>query len=334
VTPARKAIAKRIIKLAAAAVLLAALYRAADWRAVGRVLASLDGGYLLAGLMLFVPQTLVSAARWKRLVAPLAAISLGDAMRQTLAASALNLVMPSKLGDLSKAAMLPAERTRAGGLAVLEKVADVVALALVWAAGAWGVDGRWLSGLLLALAASGIWRRWRESAGYSLASYSLVLWTLHLLQIDCFLKAAGVFVPWTVASARIPAAIFAGLLPISFCGIGTRDSALVWLFSDLASTPAMAAVGALTALRYLVPGAAGIPFVSGLLSRRRSAEQRLETDLRPGFEARKIGQQLFDRPEAAVDQFALAGTHVGRLDVEQMHDAQVDLADLGQVVVQ
>jgi len=334
VTPARKAIVKRIIKLAAAVVLLAALYRAADWRAVGRVLASLDRSYLLAGLMLFVPQTLVSAARWKRLVAPLIAISLGDALRHTLAASALNLVVPSKLGDLSKAAMLPVERTRAGGRAVLEKVADVVALALVWAAGAWGVDGRWLSGLLLALVATACVRRLRESTAYGLASYSLVLWSLHLLQIDCFLKAAGVFVPWAVASARIPAAIFAGLLPISFCGIGTRDSALVWLFSDLAPAPAMAAVGVLTALRYLVPGAAGIPFVSGLLSRGRGAEQRLETNLRPGFETRKIGQQLFDRPEAAVDQFALARAHVGRLDVEQVHDAEVDLADLGQVVVQ
>lgn len=333
-TPARKAIVKRIIKLAAAVVLLAALYRAADWRAVGRVLASLDRGYLLAGLMLFVPQTLVSAARWKRLVAPLAAISLGDALRQTLAASALNLVVPSKLGDLSKAAMLPVERTRAGGLAILEKVADVVALALVWAAGALAVDGFTLSGGLLALAAAGVWTRCRSSAGYWLTSYSLVLWTLHLLQIDCFLKAAGVFVPWTVASARIPAAIFAGLLPISFCGIGTRDSALVWLFSDLAPTPAMAAVGALTALRYLVPGAAGIAFVPALLSRGRGAEQRLETNLRPGLESRQISEQLFDRPEAAVDEFALAGAHVGRLDVEQMHDAQVDLADLGQVVVQ
>src|SRR6185503_9427590 len=118
---------------------LAALYTAADWRSVGRVLASLDAGYLVAGLLLFVPQTLVSAARWRRLVAPLAAISFGEAMRQTLAASALNLIVPSKLGDLSKAAMLPlagpGDRARAGGLALLEKGADVAALALLWLSG-------------------------------------------------------------------------------------------------------------------------------------------------------------------------------------------------------
>ena len=331
-TSARKAILKRLLKLAIAAALLAALYRAADWRAVGRVLASLDAGNLAAGLALFVPQTLVSAARWRRLVAPVAAISLAEAMRQTLASSALNLVLPSKLGDFSKAVMLSGERARAGGRVMLEKGADVVALALLWGAGAAGAGGLALSAALLAILTAATWSRCRSSGGYWLANYSLVLWSLHLLQIDCFLKAAGVFVPWSVASSRVPAAIFAGLVPVSFCGIGTRDSALVWLFSDLAPAPAMAAVGALTALRYLVPGAAGIPFVS-LLRSGRGAEQRFETDLRPALESRQIGQQLLDGPEAAVDQFALAAPHVGRFDVEQMNDSQVDLAYLGQVVV-
>ena len=331
-TPNRKAILKRLVKIAAAAVLLAALYRAADWRAVAGVLASLDAGYLAAGLLLFAPQTFVSAARWKRLVAPLASISLGESLRQTLAASAMNLILPSKLGDLSKAAMLPGEQARAGGRAVLEKAADVAALALLWAAGAAVAGGFIWCCVLLAVAAAVCSARWRTSSGYWLAGSSLVLWSLHLLQIDCFLKAAGVFVPWATAAARVPAAIFAGLLPISFCGIGTRDSALVWLFSDVAAAPAMAAVGVLTALRYLVPGAAGIPFVSLLRSGRR-AEQGFETDLRPGLEPRQIGQQLLHRPEAAVDQFALARPHVGRLDVEQVNDAQVNFADLAQVVV-
>jgi len=75
------------------------------------------------------------------------------------------------------------------------------------------------------------------------------------------LLAAGVSVGFDVSLARVPAAIFAGLLPLSLCGIGTRDGALIWLFSDVAPAGTMAAVGLLTATRYLVPGAAGIPFV-------------------------------------------------------------------------
>ncbi|HEV7226400.1 MAG TPA: lysylphosphatidylglycerol synthase domain-containing protein [Pirellulales bacterium] len=291
-TPARKTLLKRLMKIGVAAALLAGLYTAADWRSVGRVLASLDAGYLMAGLLLFVPQTLVSAIRWRRLVSPLAAISLGEAVRQTLAASALNLVVPSKLGELSKAAMLPlasaGDRARAGGLALLEKAADVAALALLWAGGWLAIDGLTLCGVLLTLVAAARWTRLRASSGCSLAAFSLVLWTLHLLQIDCFLKAAGVFAPWSEAASRVPAAIFAGLLPISFCGIGTRDSALIWLFSDLAPASVMAAVGALTALRYLVPGAAGIPLVLAAAP-RRSEPARFSSHQRSG----KLG--LFGR---------------------------------------
>lgn len=262
-----KAIVLRCLKIAVAAVLLAALGRAADWRKVGGALASLDATPLFAALLLFIPQTLVSAWRWRRLAAPLAAISYGDALRQTLAASALNLVVPSKLGDLSKAAMLPlssaADRARAGALTLAEKGADVAALAALWSAGWAGIDGLSLVLLLLALAALGRWTRLAGSTVYGAAVLTLWLWSLHLLQIDFFLKAAGVFVSWSEATARVPAAIFAGLAPISFCGVGTRDSALVWLFSDIASASVMAAVGLLTALRYLLPGMAGIPFLLG-----------------------------------------------------------------------
>ncbi len=97
----------RGVKLLVAATLLVALYSAADWNAVGAALLSLDGAYLAAAPLLFVPQTLLSALRWKFLVSRLQPISVGQAVRHTLAASALNLVVPSKLGDLSKAAMLP-----------------------------------------------------------------------------------------------------------------------------------------------------------------------------------------------------------------------------------
>jgi hypothetical protein len=262
-----KAILLRLLKIAVAIALLAGLYTAADWSKVGEALVSLEPAPLVAALLLFVPQTLLSAWRWRRLAAPLAKISFAEALRQTLAASALNLVVPSKLGDLSKAAMLPvsdgAARARAGGLTLLEKGADVAALAALWAAGWLGVDGISLSLLLLVLAALGRLTPLAASRAYFAAVATLGLWSLHLLQIDFFLKAAGVFVSWAEATSRVPAAIFAGLAPISFWGVGARDSALVWMFSDIAPASAMTAVGLLTALRYLLPGLAGIPCLLG-----------------------------------------------------------------------
>ncbi len=45
-------------------------------------------------------------------------------------------------------------------------------------------------------------------------------------------------------------------------------------------------------------------------------EQRLQADLRPGFEAAHVGQQLLDWLEAAFDQLRFTRTHGRRIDVE------------------
>ncbi len=251
----------RWLKLVAALGLLAALYWHCDGRRVAAAVVGLDRAYLTLAFLMFVPQTLVSAWRWQRLVAPLCSISLLEATRQTLAASAWNLLAPSKLGDFTKAGMLPlaaTERRPAWWLVIVEKVADVVALALMWLAGAaWVSSSTAMIGIATALTLllfvicvrGGVTR---------VVGPSLLLWLLHLGQIHAMLLAAGVPIGFDLSLARVPAAIFAGLLPLSLCGIGTRDGALIWLFSDVARADTMAAVGLLTATRYLVPGAAGI----------------------------------------------------------------------------
>lgn len=280
----------RPLKTTAAVVLLAALYASADWRAVGRAVLQLDAVLLLAALTLFIPQALVSAARWRRLAEPYCPLSLRDATRHTLAASALNLVVPSKLGDLGKAAMCPVrstrDRQRLAGRVVWEKAADLAALGVLLLAGTLGVRAgahTILIAALLLLAAR--LRRGnpegRLAAASSLAASSMLLWSLHLLQIQCFLHAAGVVAPWELATARVPLAIFAGLLPLTLWGVGTRDSALIWLFADVASAPAMAVVGLLTALRYVIPGAVGICVVGNVWQRPRSeGPGELETSRR------------------------------------------------------
>ena len=276
---ARRLASGRTPKVCLALLLLFALYWHADWRAVAAAVANLQSAPLALALLLFVPQTLVSACRWKWLVARVAGISLAEAARHTLAASAWNLITPSKLGDFSKAAMLglpSGSRRRAAGLVLIEKGCDVAALCLLWAVGFLCQTSEQgllpivtvlFAMMLIAAALKMHMSRDRLAAGAA----SLVLWTLHLWQIDLFLKAAGVDVAWHVAAARIPAAIFAGLLPLSFCGLGTRDAALVWLFADTASASTMAAVGLLTATRYLIPGAAGIPWALQITSSARRA---------------------------------------------------------------
>lgn len=279
-----KAAWPRLLKLALAVAFLAALYWAADWRAVATVLGSLDGAWLAAALVLFVPQTAVSAWRWQGLAGGVHRLSFTTALRQTLAASAVNLVVPSKLGDLSKAGMLPRQvMKQTAGLVMLEKGSDVAALlgllvlgclgihpaalaamaAMALVATAWGFAGR-LSGGPSAAANGALRSLSSVRRAAAVASSSMLLWMLHLAQFDLFLRAAGVEVSAADVLARVPVAIFAGLIPLTLWGVGTRDGALVWLFADMAAPAVMAGVGLLTALRYIVPGVAGIACLRGV----------------------------------------------------------------------
>jgi uncharacterized membrane protein YbhN (UPF0104 family) len=270
-------------KLVATAVLLSAVLAWADVTAVRRVLAGLDMRWLTVAAVLFVPQTLLSAVRWRYLCRGQVTFGPGEALRQTLAASASNLVVPGKLGDVIKSAMLArlAELPlgRRVGLVVTERAFDVVALLALWTMGGaimrLGGGGAALWAIVLvvvvAVAATVLMRTRLRSivtpgrlAG--VGGMSLLLWTLHLGQIQALILAAGVDASWLTAMARVPAAIFAGLVPVSLWGVGTRDAALIALYADVATASTMAAVGILTASRYLVPGLAGVPFLLGYLS--------------------------------------------------------------------
>lgn len=273
--------------------ILATLYHLLDWRQVASSLWMVDPLWLAGALLLFVPQTFVSAWRWHQLANVQQPLTLAAALRQTLAASALNLFVPGKLGDLSKGAMLVAGhpeasrlRKSAGVLVLFEKGTDVGALLVMLLLGWAGIAGHprlglWLAALVpLGLLIAKAWRPSKPDSSQILSPpqsvrelvsqltgvgcLSLLLWGLHLAQFHLFLQAAGAGTSWMDCLARVPTAIFAGLVPVSMCGIGPRDATLVWQFREVAPTSAVAVVGLLSALRYLVPGAVGLWFLPGV----------------------------------------------------------------------
>src|SRR5262245_60762515 len=118
------------LKIAGTIALCTVLYFAADWRKVAEQLAEVDGRLLAAALVLFVPQTLVAGWRWRRMIRPCAEVGLLEASGQILGGSTANLILPSRLGDFSKAAMIRGldgtARKKIAGLVIVEKVCDVL----------------------------------------------------------------------------------------------------------------------------------------------------------------------------------------------------------------
>ncbi|PSO73308.1 MAG: hypothetical protein BRC42_04430 [Cyanobacteria bacterium QS_1_48_34] len=59
---------------------------------------------------------------------------------------------------------------------------------------------------------------------------SIFIWFLHLLQIWLFILALQAWAPFLSNLALAPLAILAGLLLLTFAGVGTRDAALIALY--------------------------------------------------------------------------------------------------------
>lgn len=96
---------------------------------------------------------------------------------------------------------------------------------------------------------------------YGIVLYSVALWFLHLVQLWMFIMALGSPVPFGAAVGLLPLGLLAGLVPLTFAGVGTRDAALVFLFAPWLSTETAAALGLLATSRYILPAIAGAPFV-------------------------------------------------------------------------
>jgi uncharacterized protein (TIRG00374 family) len=103
---------------------------------------------------------------------------------------------------------------------------------------------------------------------------SILIWVLHLVQIYFFFRCLGAAPPIGQFVTLVPLAIFIGLLPVTIAGFGTRDAALVVLFSQYPNE-VMLGIALYVNLRYLLPAAAGVPFLHNYLqSARRQFDLR------------------------------------------------------------
>ena len=112
---------KKLLSLAVSLGLLALIYWKIDFTKLGPVFANCDGWWLAASLAMVIPLTALTAWRFQQLAPGDARISFGEATRLILSASVLNLILPSKMGDIAKAFFLPMRRSLALSLVVFEK---------------------------------------------------------------------------------------------------------------------------------------------------------------------------------------------------------------------
>lgn len=313
---------KRLISIIVSLTILAVIYWKIDVKSLLEVFKNSHPGWMVASLGMVVPLTLFTSWRLQQLMPPGKPMGFGEANRLILVASVLNLVLPSKMGDIAKAWFMKERGNMQGGLAlslvVFEKSCDMLSLllwcvfglflypekdALFWIMTAGVTSGLILGSLLIgsrgfasfffSLAtrfAPGkigskigkLGESWAEMHHYfwsnkgkliTVAATSIFIWFLHLLQIWLFILALRAWCPFVTNLALSPLAILAGLLPLTFAGVGTRDAALVMFYAPFFPAPTAAALGLLCTARYVLPAIGGIPFAGEYLRRTKNLKK-------------------------------------------------------------
>jgi glycosyltransferase 2 family protein len=124
--------------------LLAGLYLSLDVRLIGEALLKADPLWLVISIGMILPITLLRAIRFLWVAPPGALPGVGEALRLTFVASALNVFVPAKAGDLVKSYFVARRSDTSAGVAVAivvyERLCDLFALFL-WSVLGW-VIGR------------------------------------------------------------------------------------------------------------------------------------------------------------------------------------------------
>ena len=306
---------KRFISLVISVAILLIIYSKIDIQKSIEIFQNCDPVWLIISLGMVIPLVIFTSWRLQQLIPQKNSLKFVEANRLILGASVLNMVLPSKMGDIAKAYFMRERNGVSGSLSlaivIFEKTCDMLSLLLWCALGLilypskdglfWIMTTGVLGGLVLGILMLGSCRvadlffnkstklapkkiaeklktmqfSWREMHDHFwgdkkqlilVTATSIFIWFLHLLQIWLFIIALKASAPFIISIALSPLSLLAGLLPLTFAGIGTRDAALIYFYQPYFSEATGAALGWLCTSRYFLPAIIGLPFLGQMLA--------------------------------------------------------------------
>ncbi len=324
---------KRILALVLTFVILILIFKFIDIKIFLEALSHPRWFDLIVAFLFFIPVVAITSYRWQILVHKSCHCSFWESTKLQLASNTLNLVLPSKLGDLSKGLFLrntgKVELSRGMNIVIFEKLTDLSSLGIVYLTGfamhylfnssalqpagsvrvdiVQSADFVCLAFVLFVITVTSLiyfvplkfipgysaligWmegKKFLSKIGYfledgqkligairennrqitSILLQSIVLWFLHMTQVYFFLRAVDVLPGLFTVYHWAPMAILIGLIPVTISGIGIRDGAFMFLFSDYGSKSVLFAASVLITLRYIIPGLIGTLFLNQYLMR-------------------------------------------------------------------
>jgi uncharacterized protein (TIRG00374 family) len=293
-----KKITLNIALYASTALIFYLLLKHMDVNAIVDELKQASPVYILYSFLLSLIFAILSGLKLKMLVKMMGyKIAWIRCQKITFATYPLNVILPSKSGDLAKSwslkRIMPV--SQGVGIFILDRLMDLIILCLMSFAGSALISDiklliLSLSALLIGIISIFILYKAKSfisnnrvfrhltDIGYATRSLlynwkyfiaifaiSILIWIGSVFQIFLLYSAVGKHIPFTFSIAVSPIAILIGILPITVAGMGTRDLSLVYLFSAYSTDSASISVGILFSfLRYWVLALVGIPFLPAL----------------------------------------------------------------------
>lgn len=263
--------------------------------ALVRVFSNANWLYVAAGILITASFPAVMAERWRIIIKTMGYdVSFKKCFSVIMGVWPLNTFTPSKAGDIAKAYFIrdkvPASKVI--GSVLTERLLDLLMLALFCLIGLVMLkDYRYilipvliflgvlamfiLVRLRINLPIRDSWKEKLENILLSMKVFTkewknllfILFWTFmnwftSALQTLLFFLALGADVNLATVFAYMPLAIFVGLIPLTLGGMGTRDSAFIFLFSKFATASQSLGVGLLYSFTgYWILSIIGIPFM-------------------------------------------------------------------------
>lgn len=254
--------------------------------------------FLLA-FFVYIFSLLVSAMRWRKIVASSEySITYFQSIYIIIGALPLIAFTPSRSGDLVKAYFLKNKvpMTITAGTVLTEKFFDFGILIILIIFGCYltnfSMNSPTITGLFVIFVALLIIFFFilfsekriqnekiknllnslhKMSKNYVACSqvfgFSLIIWICAILQTFLLAEALGFLIPLSILTKNLPITILTGMIPVTLGGMGTRDAAMIILFSSFGTTEQIISLGLFYSLqRYWIPAILAIPVMKRLLT--------------------------------------------------------------------
>ena len=293
-----------LLRIAGASLALTFISYIVDLPKLSQALRQADNTFILLAILIAVASPLLNSSRLKLfLLATGNQISYSRCFFANLCGFSLNLFLPARGGDLFKLAYLRKNGLPSwgilAGVALWERGFDVLALGLIGLAASLILDlyeAAIVTGIVIITATAGLLILPRVGSlpiiGKKAKNFSKIAmkankrklcllgclcmcclcWTANLTIMGLLLNALDHSTSLKYAFAVTPPSIFAGMVPVSLWGVGTRDGALAYFLQGITTPEIAISAGFLyTALVYWLLGVIGTPFL--LFAKRNLKEQ-------------------------------------------------------------